>query len=213
MKSKTVIILLALVVLLGGAKFGYDALKKYEVQPQDTVSENKETETTKTEGETAKNNNEPAKAETLKAPNFTVRDIDGNHVEFSSLVGKPVVINFWATWCVYCRKEMPDFEEVYNEYKDKGVEFMLINATDNQSETRENVADYLKENNITIPVYFDEGITGVDGLTIEDSAQAVYGVASYPSTVFIDKEGNVAGAKIGLITKEALVQNVEKILN
>lgn len=227
MKNKTVIVVIALAVLIFGAKFGYDKLKTSEAINQSTTpqveadkSEMDKTDEEKNDVSTDASNNggekdkkdEKADAKSTKAPNFTVRDIDGNKVEFASFVGKPVVINFWATWCKYCRQEMPDLQEVYNEYKSQGVEFLLINATDNQGETRENVMAYLKENNITMPVYFDEGIIGVDGLTVEDSAQAVYGVPSYPSTVFVDKDGNIAGAKIGLITKEELVKALDQLV-
>lgn len=222
MKNKTVIIVIALAVLIFGAKFGYDKLKNSDTASQDVISQpqveedkNDETqakETEKAENEKAENEKSGDEAEVVKAPEFTVRDIDGNHIKFSSFEGKPVVINFWATWCKYCRQEMPDLQAVYDEYKSKGIEFVLINATDNQSETRENVMAYLEEHNITMPVYFDEGILGIDGLTINDSAQAVYGVPSYPSTVFIDKDGNIAGAKIGLITKEQLVSAIEQII-
>ncbi len=72
--------------------------------------------------------------EVIKAPDFAVTDREGNTVRFSDLTGKPIVINFWASWCPPCKSEMPEFDKVYRELGES-VTFLMINATDGNRET------------------------------------------------------------------------------
>lgn len=73
-------------------------------------------------------------AEKKRAPDFVVTDTDGNAVTLSQFFGKPIVLNFWATWCMPCVYELPDFEEAFREYGDRVV-FMMINQTNGYSDT------------------------------------------------------------------------------
>ena len=72
--------------------------------------------------------------ERIKAPDFYVYDEKGEKVDFSEFIGKPVIINFWTTWCPYCVDEMADFNEAYLKYKDD-VHFLMVNQTDGVRET------------------------------------------------------------------------------
>jgi thiol-disulfide isomerase/thioredoxin len=74
------------------------------------------------------NNLSPKQQEnSVEAPDFTVYDMDENKISFSDFKGEPIVINFWASWCPPCKAEMPDFEEMYQEYSAKGVVFIMVN--------------------------------------------------------------------------------------
>ena len=130
---------------------------------------------------------------TNPAPNFTVLDKDGNTVEFSSKKGKPMILNFWASWCPPCKAEMPDFEEAYKKYGDK-VEFMMVNLTDGNRETLQKAKDHVSSNGYTFPVYFDT----------QSTAAYAYSISSVPATYIIDAEGNIVAHAIGMITANDL---------
>ena len=130
---------------------------------------------------------------TNPAPNFTVLDKDGNTVEFSSKKGKPIILNFWASWCPPCKAEMPDFEEAYKKYGDK-VEFMMVNLTDGNRETLQKAKDHVSSNGYTFPVYFDT----------QSTAAYAYSISSVPATYIIDAEGNIVAHAIGMMTANDL---------
>lgn len=129
-------------------------------------------------------------------------DSEGTQVSLSDFYGKPVVMNFWATWCGYCKEEMPDFQEAFDEYGDK-VNFLFINSTDGQRETREKAAAYLEDQGYTVPAYYDE----------DQEAVYTYSVNSLPTTILLDEEGRVAGYAPGLMPKETLAQALDILLN
>ena len=137
----------------------------------------------------------------IAAIDFTVKDSDGNDVNLSDFYGKPIVLNFWASWCPPCKSEMPDFEEVYKVAKDDVV-FLMVNETDGNRETIEKGKAYVEENSFTFPVYYDT--------TLE--AGYKYNVNAIPTTYFIDKEGNIANYVKGTVSKEALLDNINSIL-
>ena len=134
------------------------------------------------------------------APDFTVIDKDGNTIKLSDMRGKPVVINFWASWCPPCKAEMPDFEEMYKKYGDE-VTFMMVNMTDGDRETVELAKKHVEDNGFTFPVYFDT----------EMSAAYAYYVTSLPATYFIDAEGNLITHAIGMINAATLERGIEFI--
>lgn len=123
----------------------------------------------------------------------------GETTKLSDFVGKPVVINFWATWCQYCKEEMPYFEEIYKAEQD--IQFMMINATDGEEETKEKAESYIEKNSYTFPIYYDTNLEAVMN----------YNLYSFPVTVFIDKDGNIRKKYVGLITKEKLQEEINKL--
>ncbi len=135
------------------------------------------------------------------APDFTVEDTDGNPVKLSDLVGKPVVLNFWASWCPPCKSEMPDFDEVFSEYGDK-VQFMMVNLTDGSRETVDTARKYVEDHGFSFPVYFDT----------ESEAAIVYGIMAVPATFFIDAEGRPVARASGAIDKETLKKGIGMVL-
>ena len=134
------------------------------------------------------------------APDFVVYDVNGNEVTLSDYFGKPIVLNFWATWCYYCKVEMPDFNEAYKNYPD--VQFLMVNATGTNGETVESAKAYVEQEKYEFPVLFD---------TMYEANQA-YRLSSFPMTVFIDADGNVISSRVGMLTKEALEEEIAKLL-
>ena len=89
-----------------------------------------------------------ASQEPVDAPDFTVYDREGNPVRLSDYAGKPVVLNFWASWCPPCKSEMPDFHAAYEELGDQ-VQFLMVNATDGSRETVDTAASFIQEQGYT----------------------------------------------------------------
>jgi len=133
------------------------------------------------------------------APDFTVYDGDGNKVQLSDFIGKPVILNFWASWCVPCQKEMPDFNEKYLEYGDD-IQFLMIDFA--KDDIIADAKKYVAEMGFEFPVYFD----------IEGDAAKAYEVIGFPTTVFIDADGYVVDRYRGTISEETLQSGIDKIL-
>jgi len=136
----------------------------------------------------------------VSAPDFTVTDMEGNAVKLSDFKGKPVVINFWATWCGFCKQEMPDFDKAAKDYPD--VQFMMINATDGYRETAEIAKNYISECGYEFDVFLDTQLEAV----------GKYYVTGFPATLFIDKDGNVAARANGAINYQTIQRTLDNIL-
>lgn len=181
--KKLLLPVVLLVLCLGVATIAYPALQK---------SQRKEQLQTQTPAQEPVTENQTP-PETVTAPDFIVLDAQGKEVHLSDFKGKPVVINFWASWCGYCDLEMPDFQKVYDTQKEDVV-FMMININDGKRETQETATAYLKEKNITLPVYFANG-----GDILEN-----YDANTLPTTYIIDKDGNFYGYAKGAVDSETL---------
>ncbi|MHB1375965.1 MAG: peroxiredoxin family protein [Candidatus Humimicrobiaceae bacterium] len=173
----------------------------------------KETTTTQkspseTSYETSTSSDEPATSGTEKTDNskaaaynndFTLKDLNGKEVSLSDFAGNIVVLNFWATWCPPCKAEIPDFIEVYNSYKDKGVSFIGVSLDEDFNTLVKFVADY--KINYTI---------------LHDASSAVsnyWGIDAIPATFFLDEKGNVLDSVVGQMPKENLISTIEDLLN
>lgn len=142
---------------------------------------------------------EAASESEFAAPDFEVLDEEGNKVKLSDYKGKPVVLNFWATWCHYCKVEMPDFDRAYANYPD--VQFMMVNATDGVQETLETAKEYIEKEGYSFDVFYDVNMDAVSS----------YYVTGFPSTFFIDKNGNLIARGSGALDYESLVRGIEMI--
>ena len=134
------------------------------------------------------------------APDFTVYDKDGNEVNLSSFFGKPIVLNFWASWCPPCRMEMPDFNEKYLELGDE-VHFLMVNMTTGR-ETKQSAQEFIQEENFSFPIYFD---------TNQDAA-ITYSAYSLPTTYFINASGEAVAQATGAIDIDTLQRGIDMIM-
>ena len=144
--------------------------------------------------------NHTEKPNVIPAMDFTVYTQEKTAVKLSDFYGKPIVVNFWATWCGPCKSELPAFEALYNEYKDE-VNFLMVNLTDGAQETIPGVTDFITKNSYTFPVYFDT----------EMDAAITYGVYSIPATLFIDADGNIVASQLGAMSENTLKNYIESI--
>lgn len=205
MKKKWSLLLLvaAFVILLGGAALLYDKysgeVENNRLMPNDSAQAAIEEAASEEEAE-EETDGEAAKEEPVMAPDFTVYDEEGNAVKLSDFIGKPVILNFWASWCGPCQMEMPDFNEAYADYGED-LHFLMVNMTDGSQETLETAKAFVKESGYSFPVYYD---TDMD-------AAATYGVISLPTTFFINAEGHAITYANGMIDAEVLKLGIDMI--
>ena len=188
-KKTVLVLLLAFVLLLGGAYLLYTRLEgsvnTYQLSAQETRAP---------DGTAASETPGP-----VPAPDFTVYDEAGNEVRLSDYLGKPVVVNFWASWCGPCRMEMPEFQEKHLELGGE-VQFLMINMTGGR-ETVETARDFIAGQGYTFPVLYDT----------EGDAAVTYGAYALPTTYFIDAAGYAIAQARGAINSEILQAGIDMI--
>lgn len=132
------------------------------------------------------------------APDFTLTTFEGTAISLEDLRGKPVVINFWASWCPPCRIEAPLIERTWREYKNRGLIFLGVNIQDR----KEDALNYIREFDITYP----NGPDPTGEISID------YGVSGLPVTFFISGKGEVVRRWVGAIEKSVLISSIEEIM-
>jgi peroxiredoxin len=135
------------------------------------------------------------------APDFILKDMSGKDVALSSFKGKPVVLNFWATWCPYCRQERPHLKALYEEYNDKGLVIIAV-SLDRSSKT---VKRFMEQNPAPFMVLTDtEGITA-----------ALYNIMGYPTTYLINRSGKIKQRFVGPVewTDRNAKEIIDKLIN
>ena len=212
---KYLLSLFAVVLVFIGAYFLYQTLSE-QYKPQNIAvtyeqaaieteaSQDKEPETAPDSASAPETTPEEESAETtptvVPAPDFTVQDVNGDTFSLSDFKGKPVVLNFWASWCPPCKGEMPDFESIY-QLRGDDVHFLMVNLTDGQQETLSTASAFIAAQGYTFPVYYD---TALDAAT-------KYGIYSVPATYFIDAEGNAVAQASGAIDAATLEYGISLI--
>lgn len=208
-KLKLLLGIAALVVLLVGAYFLYDRLSadvSHDVLVSQDAEETPTEAETETETQTAPSDTEETtekeeeEATANLVPDFTVTDADGNEVKLSDYFGKPIVLNFWASWCSPCKSEMPEFNAAWEELEGE-VQFLMVNMTDGARETVESAREYVEGEGFTFPVLFDT----------KSEAAIAYSAYSLPTTYFIDAEGYVTARAVGAIDGETLQKGLDLI--
>ena len=111
-----------------------------------------------------------------KAANFTLKSRSGKNIKLSELRGDVVMLNFWASWCGPCRKEMPLLEKIHKKYKRLGFTLLGVNVEQNSSAAKK----YLKDVKVSFPILFDR----------TNKTSKLYDVSAMPTTILIDRNGN-----------------------
>ncbi len=144
-----------------------------------------------------------------KAPNFSLQSMSDSVYVLENLKGKVVLINFWATWCGPCRMEIPDFNDLYDKYHERGLEILGISISD----TKEQLSDFLKAYKVNYPVLYGRG-TEMQKVLFDYG-----GVYSVPVSFLIDRENNIKRVYPGAILRKYdpnmyldLVFNIESSL-
>ena len=132
------------------------------------------------------------------APDFTLKTFEGATISLSDLRGRPVVINFWASWCPPCRVEAPLLERTWRAYKGRGVAFIGVDLQDRL----EDALRYIREFDITYP----NGPDPTGEISIN------YGVSGLPVTFFVSKKGEILRRWVGAIEQEMLISAIREIM-
>ena len=218
-KKTLIIVSVLLVALIGGASFLYaklgDNMKPDNLLIQndsgdsgfENVTVTPEASANDTEASADKpstvpeDSSETGENSPFLAPDFTVYDREGNTVRLSDFRGKPVVLNFWASWCGPCKSEMPDFEEIYKEYGED-IHFVMVNLTDGDRETMDTATTFLDSSGYTFPVYYDK----------DTDAALTYQVYGIPVTYFINAEGHLIAQGSSALDAETIKRGIDMIL-
>jgi cytochrome c biogenesis protein CcmG/thiol:disulfide interchange protein DsbE len=125
-----------------------------------------------------------ASGEQVAAPGFTLERLDGagGTLSLEELRGKPLVVNFWASWCIPCKDEAPVLQETYERYRDQGLVVLGIDAQDFRKDARR----FMERFGLTYPVVYDG----------KGSTHGKWGVTGFPETFFVDRQGNLVGERI-----------------
>ena len=188
-----------------------------EQQESNEINQENETETeeVKTEEEDISteedNSNNEQNNNAQSAIDFTLQDQNGNTHKLSEYKGKVVFLNFWTTWCGYCKTELQDLQELYNEYGKNENDVIFLGVTSPESSKNENAADvskegiieYIKQNSLDFPMVFDE-----DGKVYNS-----YYIYAFPTSFLINQDGNVEWYSPGALAKEDIKSEIDRLLN
>ena len=205
---KFLIVFIVLILLLFLCFLIMDELNIINLKNNSSELEEQNNTNFNAEENATENNNQSQVNYEVKETDFTLIDQNGNKVSLADYRGKKVVILYWAVWCPPCKEEIPVIDELNKEYND-AVFLTIVSPTlgeNSEYDTyQEEIADYIKTNNIEVPVLIDEGKKCFD----------IYGIERYPSTIFIDEYGKVKeklGSKeeSGKLSKDEIISKLEQ---
>lgn len=135
-----------------------------------------------------------------KAPNFVLTDLQGKKVSLADYKGRPVLINFWATWCGPCKVEMPWFEQLRQQYAAQGFE--ILGLTDDADAGKDLIAKVAQRSGVTYPILLTDG-------KVQD---AYGGLDVLPMSFYVDRSGTIVEQTAGLGSKDQIEANIKKTI-
>ena len=134
----------------------------------------------------------PAPVVGKPAPDFQLPALDGEAVSLGDFRGKPVLLNFWATWCGPCRMEMPFLQLTYEEWSDKGLVVLAVDVGESQPTVKEFIERFV----FTFPVLLDPG----------QEVALMYNIRAFPTTFFIDADGKIQDIQVGAFPSTSAIE-------
>lgn len=134
----------------------------------------------------------------VPAPGLKITAFDGKAFSLDAVKGRPVVINFWASWCGPCRLEAEGLEKAYQMFKGRGVEFIGVATQDNPESAKKFIEEY--------------GLTYPNGLDVKGDIAQAYDVFGVPKTVIVAKDGNLSYIHLGTITLDILTNEIKRVI-
>ena len=143
--------------------------------------------------------NPPTASVGKQAPDFQLPNLEGETASLNDFKGKPILLNFWASWCGPCRYEMPYMQDIYEEWPDNELVLMTINLGDSPAKVQE----FLQTSNLSLPVLLDS----------HNEVAKQYAIQYLPTTFFIDKDGVIQEKIVGAFQNKAQIEtNLSKII-
>jgi peroxiredoxin len=136
----------------------------------------------------------PAPQRGFQAPDFELIDTTGKTYRLSDLRGRPILLNFWASWCSPCKAEMPAMQQVYRQFQDQGFVVLAVNSTSQDS--RNSALSFADQLGLSFPILWDD----------QGVVSDLYQIKALPSTFFIDQEGTIREIIIGGPMADALLR-------
>lgn len=133
-----------------------------------------------------------------EAPNFILPTLDGETIELNDLQGKAVLINFWGSWCIPCKREMPAIQDAYDQYQDHNFEVVTVNIQESQI----TASSFIKSNKLSLPVALDKSSQVYDA----------YDVYNLPASFFLNSDGTVKRIYEGEMSRDILDKWIKEVL-
>jgi thiol-disulfide isomerase/thioredoxin len=142
------------------------------------------------------------------APGFTLADLNGNKVSLAGFKGRPLVVDFWATWCGPCKVEIPWFEKLHDQYAGQGLEILGVSTDDLDRDDpaklftqKRDISDFVTKMHMNYPV-----------LLGEDKVEDKWGIDAMPTTFFIDRNGKIVATTVGLAPRDVIEADIQKAI-
>lgn len=135
------------------------------------------------------------------AIDFEFTDREGERYKLSEYYGKPIILNFWATWCGPCKMELPYFNAAFANYGDQ-IQFLMLDLVDGSYDTVDSTIAFVEKNGYSFPLFFDSDMAGAEA----------YGVSAIPMTVVINAEGKLVETHVGSLSEADLQELIDLVL-